>query len=785
MMDVVGVGASLTPGLELTWSTSSAPYSSGAYSQVMKMRTFANNPIAVNFLGGNTGGASLTLGGVNGVGMFTVLDNLSIGNGNGLGSVTITGLTTKNLAIGAFALGHMAQGNYNVAIGYSVLTNQTNADFNTAVGANAMTYNLTGHSSAAFGTNALLNNTTGIKNTAIGAGALENTTTGGFNTGVGEDVLLQNTTGVQNVAIGCLAGSATTVSNNNTSLGWSSARSVTTGGKNIFIGSSSGYLDEGGINHQAADVTNCIVIGTEAYSTANYQTILGSNATVETKIRGNVLLTNMTPVDSITPTSILHIVKDGVVATGQTEINGILLQNNTTAAATSTFEVTPPITFSVSSKPAFGSANITRFQLYAQGGGGLSTADGSLKLAANVGAGAYTTLYTIHTSGQIDENLNLLGHRVGAAGTGTANFRAGFEALNFLNNSSVTGGFSTAVGYQAMRNATTGAQNSAFGSGAMLSNTTGADNVAVGINALLTASTASFNTAIGSMALRFNTTGFSNTAVGKNALLNNTTAIKNTAIGAGAMENTTTGGFNTTVGEDSLLHNTTGTNNVAMGWLAWSLAPDGDNNVALGWSSGRTVSIGDNNIFIGTSTGYLDSLGAASQVATVNNSIVIGNFAYSTADNQMVLGNSDITTAFISGAITGTAYGTGANTGTTAYYLAVTSAGLIIEKSSIPATAITDVVVTNTAIDLTLDATHRTVTVDATAANRTITLPAAASCSGRTYVIKKIDVSVNTVTIDGDGSETIDGAATVVISSQYAGKTIQSTGSAWIIIGTF
>lgn len=82
----------------------------------------------------------------------------------------------------------------------------------------------------------------------------------------------------------------------------------------------------------------------------------------------------------------------------------------------------------------------------------------------------------------------------------------------------------------------------------------------------------------------------------------------------------------------------------------------------------------------------------------------------------------------------------------------------------------------------TLDATRQTVAVDATAGAITITLPAAASCTGRRYDIKKVDSSANAVTIDGNAAETIDGAATKVLSAQYSAATVISNGSGWWII---
>lgn len=88
---------------------------------------------------------------------------------------------------------------------------------------------------------------------------------------------------------------------------------------------------------------------------------------------------------------------------------------------------------------------------------------------------------------------------------------------------------------------------------------------------------------------------------------------------------------------------------------------------------------------------------------------------------------------------------------------------------------------TTISADITLS-DHYTVLVDASGANRTITLPAAVNNVGRIFVIKKIDASANTVTIDGNASETIDGATTQVISTQWASMTIQSNGANWFVL---
>lgn len=82
----------------------------------------------------------------------------------------------------------------------------------------------------------------------------------------------------------------------------------------------------------------------------------------------------------------------------------------------------------------------------------------------------------------------------------------------------------------------------------------------------------------------------------------------------------------------------------------------------------------------------------------------------------------------------------------------------------------------------TLDATYQTVAVDASGGAVTITLPAAASCTGRRYDIKKVDSSANAVTIDGNSTETIDGIATKALANQYSSVTVISNGSGWWII---
>lgn len=71
---------------------------------------------------------------------------------------------------------------------------------------------------------------------------------------------------------------------------------------------------------------------------------------------------------------------------------------------------------------------------------------------------------------------------------------------------------------------------------------------------------------------------------------------------------------------------------------------------------------------------------------------------------------------------------------------------------------------------------------DATLGAFSIYLPAASEDPGRIIVVKKVDVSANAVTVDGDGSETIDGVTTKTLASQYDSIFLASDGAGWNVI---
>jgi hypothetical protein len=76
------------------------------------------------------------------------------------------------------------------------------------------------------------------------------------------------------------------------------------------------------------------------------------------------------------------------------------------------------------------------------------------------------------------------------------------------------------------------------------------------------------------------------------------------------------------------------------------------------------------------------------------------------------------------------------------------------------------------------EATDSTILCNATGAAFTVTLPKAASCKGHVLILKKTDASGNAITVDGNGAETVDGAA------QWNSVTVQSDGTNYVIIAS-
>jgi hypothetical protein len=183
-----------------------------------------------------------------------------------------------------------------------------------------------------------------------------------------------------------------------------------------------------------------------------------------------------------------------------------------------------------------------------------------------------------------------------------------------------------------------------------------------------------YNLAIGKNTL-INTSSERNIAIGDYALWKSTSAILNTALGIDALKNTTTGGANTSVGYGSMFGNTTGSQNSAFGLGALSQNTIGIENVGVGWQSITQNTSGINNTAIGSNSMYGNTtgnnntaLGKNSLLNTnFNNTTGVGYNAQVSSDNQIQLGDENVTDVKTYGKVTATGFKT--PNGTSEQYL--------------------------------------------------------------------------------------------------------------------
>jgi hypothetical protein len=361
-----------------------------------------------------------------------------------------------------------------------------------------------------------------------------------------------------NTAVGWQSLYALTAGDHCTAVGHQAGTAITTATGNTFIGSSSGAVTTTGSNNTAIGYVS-----------------LASNTTGAENVAlgGGVLATNST----------------GLYNTGA-GLNA--LNANTTGSYNS----------------AFG-----RGALQSNTTASYNTAFGFYALLANT-TGADNV--AIGSGSQFDTNTGALG----ANTTGTENVAIGAAALS----SNTTARMNIAIGNRVMRSNTTGSYNVAIGG--HLDGTTGFKG-ALGAN-----TTGAQNTAVGTGALAKNTTGNYNVAVGLSALQENTTSSNNTAVGFEALKANTTNGFNTVVGYQAALVNTTGSQHCVLGTLALSNNTTGSTNTAIGNYALVNCTTGVANIQIG-------ALNSAQSNASV--------FNVTTESNRLVMGHTGITNAYV------------------------------------------------------------------------------------------------------------------------------------------
>ena len=91
--------------------------------------------------------------------------------------------------------------------------------------------------------------------------------------------------------------------------------------------------------------------------------------------------------------------------------------------------------------------------------------------------------------------------------------------------------------------------------------------------------------------------------------------------------------------------------------------------------------------------------------------------------------------------------------------------------------------VTTTTTAYTPSKSDKTIFADASAASFTVTLPSAATVEeGKTYTVKRTNAGANTVIVDGNGSETIDGIPSLRLNQRFDYLQLQSDGTNWMVI---
>jgi Chaperone of endosialidase len=227
----------------------------------------------------------------------------------------------------------------------------------------------------------------------------------------------------------------------------------------------------------------------------------------------------------------------------------------------------------------------------------------------------------IGTTDNIPFNIRVNNAKAGKIDHLLHNIFLGYQAAN----ANTLGSSNIAIGHQTLLMNTTAGRNVAIGEYAMITQSFinggvayNTDNTAIGYQALSanqpsTTSDAKLNAAVGFNALKENTRGANNTATGATALQQNTTGNNNTALGSAALLNNTQGHQNTGVGQSALSVTTSGGNNTAVGYQAGITNLSGNNNTLIGYQA----DVATNALSNATAIGYSASVAAS-------NSLVLG-----------------------------------------------------------------------------------------------------------------------------------------------------------------
>jgi hypothetical protein len=380
------------------------------------------------------------------------------------------------------------------------------------------------------------------------------------------------------------------------------------------------------------------------------------------------------------------------------------------------------------------------------------------------------------------------------------------------------------------------ANNTAVGYQSLMSLTSGSNNTAFGYMSLNKTADGSSNTAIGYRAMLNNESGESNSAFGRDALKGNISGGTNVAFGNSALLNLIDGSENVAVGMDALNGNISGSGNAVIGFNAGYLSV-GTANVFIGYKAGYNE-LGDNKLYIAnsdTSTPLIYGDFATGRVGIgVNGPVTALEVAASTSNSSLKIGTLEFQSYGLNNAWLGdNVYLDGAdfqrradgaaglfyfvgNEGQFRFYANgsgslgsgvgsvvqlkmnadgsvalgggidnnagnYSGAALLANSSGVQIKKSFAVYRTAAAGDVSPTAGQTIIGVTDTTAPRTITLATADCVAGRIMIIKDESgaAGTNNITVNTQGGENIDGAASIAISANHGVLRVYSNGSTW------
>ena len=488
---------------------------------------------------------------------------------------------------------------------------------------------------------------TGNYNVSFGYWALRYmlSSTGIGNTAFGAQALQGNTSGLCNTAIGTYALDANITGSYNVAIGW---------------GASGRQFDT--INN-LVPINNVVAIGYQALrnNTKGSNTAIGYEAGVENRSGEGLTAVGFKALHQNTSGEFntalgYHALWLNTTGYWNVALGSGSLQNNTTGYHN---------TAGGNSSLHF---NLTGYENVAFGEQSLS---GNLDGNYNTAVGTRSLWSVNQTSsgdvgyGQGNSNTAVGFEALREISTGSSNVGIGQHALRFNK----TGNDNIAVGMYSLSDNIAGNNNIAIGRSALYDNITGNDNVAVGYMALRNNTIAEGNVAVGTSALMANSEGDMNIAIGYQALYSNTDGCSNFASGYNTLYSNTTGGGNIASGNYSLYSNTTGARNIAIGQIVLYSNTTGSSNTAIGNSAlhsnttgfdntaigffalasnttgAKNTAYGPNALFSNTTGNWNTAIGYFANVnaGALYSATAIGYDAIATASNQVRIGSSSVT----------------------------------------------------------------------------------------------------------------------------------------------